>query len=119
MNADASERHFLTDSGTLRVPGDLVEGWAADRLRSLGTGRDQCDSPGRLGGGRDLGDERRWHGRDPAGPRPRPDVLADGERILFYRDDDPGVYVMSSRDGTGVTKLIDGHAMVDWQAVTP
>lgn len=48
-----------------------------------------------------------------------PTFSPDGERILFYRDDDPGVYAMSSRDGTGVTKLLDENRTVDWQAVTP
>lgn len=47
-----------------------------------------------------------------------------GERILFYQDrteeSDPGaegIYVMSSRDGSDVTKLLDRHATVDWQVV--
>ncbi len=46
-----------------------------------------------------------------------PTFSPDGERILFYRDDDPGVYVVSSRDGSGIRKLVDGNAMVDWQVV--
>ncbi len=118
MNADGSGRRFLTEGGTVS---EFQATWSRDGQHIAysrwepGT----IDGPGRAGwegveiwmmNADESGATRLAAGHDPT-------FSPDGERILFYRDDDPGVYVVSSRDGSGIRKLIDGHAMVDWQAV--
>jgi Tol biopolymer transport system component len=119
MNADGSERRYLTEGGTVS---EFQATWSRDGQR-IAYSRWQ---PGTTDATRRAGwqDVAIWvmnaDGTGPTrlSPGHDPTFSPDGERILFYRDDEPGVYVVDSRDGTGVAKLIDEHAMVDWQAIS-
>ncbi len=118
MNADGSARRSLTELGTVS---EFVATWSRDGQRIAYSRWEPgaTDETSRAG----WEDVEIWvMNADGSGARRLaaghdPTFSPDGERILFYRDDDPGVYVVSSRDGSGIRKLIDGHAMVDWQAV--
>lgn len=125
MNADGSERHFLTEGGTVS---EFQATWSRDGHR-IAYSRWE---PGTTDASRRSGwkEVEIWEmnadgtGQTRLSPGHDPTFSPDGERILFYRDrteeGDPtveGVYVMSSRDGSGETKLLDGHAIVDWQAI--
>jgi Tol biopolymer transport system component len=119
MNADGNERRFLTEAGTMS---ESQATWSRDGQRIAYSGWEPgATEESRRAGWADVaiwvmnadgtGPTRLTSGHDPT-------FAPDGERIVFYRDDEPGVYVVDSRDGTGVAKLIDGHAMVDWQAIS-
>lgn len=118
MNADGNERRSLTEGGPVS---SFQATWSRDGQRiAYSRWEPGTNYASRQAGWKDVGiwvmnadgssARRLGAGHDPV-------FSLDGEQIIFYRDDDPGVYVVSSRDGSGIRKLIDGHAMVDWQAV--
>jgi Tol biopolymer transport system component len=117
MNADGSQRHFLTDAGTVS---EFQPTWSRDGQRiAYSRWEPGATEESRRSGWEDVGI---WvmnadgTGLTRLAPGHDPTFSPDAERIVFYRDDEPGVYVMNSRDGSGIAKLIDEHAFVHWQA---